>query len=67
MIFQKNIVISLNNELRIRNMIRKRTMEIKNILEEFVRDNGLKQMILIGTYGAIRNIEINEIMDDETD
>ncbi len=48
-------------------MIRKRTMEIKNILEEFVRDNGLKQMILIGTYGAIRNIEINEIMDDETD
>jgi len=67
LIFQKNIVISLNNELRIRNMIRKRTMEIKNILEEFVRDNGLKQMILIGTYGAIRNIEINEIMDDETD
>ena len=42
-------------------------MEIKNILEEFVRDNGLKQMILIGTYGAIRNIKINEIMDDETD
>ncbi len=35
-------------------------MNISNILLDFVEQFGLKQMILIGTDGDIRNIEIDE-------
>ena len=34
--------------------------EIVEIIKDFVEEHGLKQFILIGTYGAIKNIEIDE-------
>ena len=36
-------------------------MEMKEIMMDFVEKYGLKQMILIGTHGNIRSVEIDEV------
>lgn len=41
-------------------------MKVLEVIKDFVDKNGLTNIILIGSYGEIRNIEINEDeIDDE--